>query len=45
MIDIATFNQYEDQVLIFFCIIMLKNINNLLIEVGPVGVKAFILDL
>ena len=27
------------------CIIILKNVNNLLIEIGPLAVKAFVLDL
>lgn len=44
-LDIASFKSYEDQVLIIFCIIMLKNTNNLLIEIGPLAVKAFFLDL
>ena len=44
-LDIASFKSYEDQVLIIFCIIMLKNTNNLLIEIGQLAVKAFFLDL
>ena len=44
-LDIASFKNYEDQVLIIFCIILLKNTNNLLIEIGPLAVKAFFLDM
>ena len=44
-IDISLFKKYEDQVLIILCIIIIKNVNNLLIEIGPIAVKAFILDL
>ena len=31
--------------MIILCIIIIKNVNNLLIEIGPIAVKAFILDL
>ena len=31
--------------LVIFCIILLKNTNNLLIELGSLAVKAFLLDL
>ena len=31
--------------MIILCIIILKNVNNLLIEIGPLAVKAFVLDL
>ena len=31
--------------LLLLCIIILKNVNNLLIEVGPLAVKTFVLDL
>ena len=44
-LDIASFKNYEDQVLVIFCIILLKNTNNLLIELGSLAVKAFLLDL
>lgn len=44
-IDIARFDRYEDQLLLLLCIIILKNVNNLLIEIGPLAVKAFVLDL
>lgn len=42
---INSFTSYEDKVLLIFCIIMVKNINNLLLEVGPLAVKAFFMDL
>lgn len=44
-IDITMFPKYEDQMLLLFCIIILKNVNNLLIEIGPLAVKTFVLDL
>lgn len=44
-IDITKFEKYEDQLLLLLCIIILKNVNNLLIEIGPLAVKAFVLDL
>lgn len=42
---ISSFSSYEDKVLLIFCIIIVKNINNLLLEVGPLAVKAFFMDL
>jgi hypothetical protein len=44
-LNIQDFKNYEDRVLVILCIIILKNINNLLIEIGPLAVKAFLLDL
>lgn len=31
--------------MVIFCIIIVKNINNLLLEIGPLAVKAFFSDL
>ena len=31
--------------MIILCIIIIKNVNNLLIEIGPIAIKAFVLDL
>ena len=44
-LSISSFSSYEDKVLLIFCIIIVKNINNLLLEVGPLAVKAFLMDL
>ena len=44
-LSISSFKSYEDKVLIIFCIIIVKNINNLLLEIGPLAVKAFFTDL
>ena len=44
-LSISSFSSYEDKVLVIFCIIIVKNINNLLIEIGPLAVKAFFNDL
>lgn len=43
-LSIASFESYEDKVLLIFCIIIVKNINNLLLELGPLAVKAFFMD-
>lgn len=45
VLDIAKFEIPEDRVLVLVCIIILKNVNTLLIELGPIGIKAFLLDL
>jgi len=44
-LTISSFKSYEDKVLVIFCIIIVKNINNLLLELGPLAVKAFFQDL
>ena len=44
-IDMSLFPKYEDKLMLLLCIIILKNVNNLLIEIGPLAVKAFVLDL
>lgn len=44
-LTISSFKSYEDKVLVIFCIIIVKNINNLLLEIGPLAVKAFFQDL
>lgn len=44
-LNISSFQSYEDKVLVIFCIIIVKNINNLLLEIGPLAVKAFFSDL
>ena len=44
-LSISSFSSYEDKVLVIFCIIIVKNINNLLLEIGPLAVKAFFQDL
>jgi hypothetical protein len=44
-LTISSFTSYEDKVLVIFCIIIVKNINNLLLEIGPLAVKAFFQDL
>ena len=40
-LTLTSFKSYEDKVLVIFCIIIVKNINNLLLEIGPLAVKAF----
>ena len=44
-LSIHSFSSYEDKVLLIFCIIIVKNINNLMLELGPLAVKTFFLDL
>ena len=44
-LSISSFRSYEDKVLVIFCIIIVKSINNLLLEIGPLAVKAFFTDL
>ena len=44
-IDIAEFKTNEDKLLILLCLIMLKKVNSLLIELGPLAVKTFFMDL
>ena len=44
-LSISSFKSYEDKVLVIFCIIIVKSINNLLLEIGPLAVKAFFTDL
>ena len=43
-LSMTSFSSYEDKVLLIFCIIIVKNINNLLLELGPLAVKAFFMD-
>jgi hypothetical protein len=40
-LTISSFKHYEEKVLVIFCIIIVKNINNLLLEIGPLAVKVF----
>ena len=44
-LDISKFKNSEDKVLMILCLIILKKINSLLIELGPLAVKTFLLDL
>ena len=43
-LSLSSFQSYEDKILLVFCIIIVKNINNLLLELGPFAVRAFLMD-
>jgi hypothetical protein len=45
VLDISRLDSLEDKVLIILSLIMLKKINSLLIELGPLAVKTFFMDL
>ena len=45
MLDIAKLPHHDDKVIVILCLIILKKINSLLIELGPLAVKTFLLDL
>lgn len=34
-IDLETFKELDDKILMIYCIILLKNANNLILELGP----------
>ena len=45
VVDLANLPTQEDKVLLILCLIILKKVNSLLIELGPLAVKTFMLDL
>ena len=44
-IDLNLFRQSEDRTLILLIIMLLKNINNLIVELGMFGLQMFLIDL
>jgi hypothetical protein len=44
-LDISLLPNQEDKILMILCLIILKKVNSLLIELGPIAVKSFLLDL
>ena len=44
-IDLSLFRQTEDRTLILLIIMLLKNINNLVVELGMLGLQMFLIDL
>lgn len=44
-IDLMGFRNNEDRTLILLIIILLKNINNLVVELGMMGLQMFLYDL
>ena len=44
-INIYSFKKKEDQELMLFCIIILKNANNLILELGPFSFMQFVIDI
>jgi ERCC4-related helicase len=44
-LEISKLASFEDKVLVILCLIILKKVNSLLIELGPLAVKCFLLDL
>jgi len=45
LLDVAELPTQDDKVIVIMCLIILKKINSLLIELGPLAVKTFLLDL
>lgn len=45
LLDVAELPSQDDKVIVILCLIILKKINSLLIELGPLAVKTFLLDL
>lgn len=45
LLDVAELPTQDDKVIVIMCLIVLKKINSLLIELGPLAVKTFLLDL
>jgi hypothetical protein len=45
LLDVAELPSQDDKVIVIMCLIVLKKINSLLIELGPLAVKTFLLDL
>jgi hypothetical protein len=43
-VHIQSFKSYSDQILLIFIIIILKNANNLILELGPYSFKKFLDD-
>ncbi len=44
-IDLSTFRNTEDRTIILLIIMLLKNINNLIVELGMLGLQMFLIDL
>jgi hypothetical protein len=44
-LDIQKLKTQDEKVIMILCLIILKKINSLLIELGPLAVKTFLLDL
>lgn len=45
LLDVAELPTQDDKIIVIMCLIVLKKINSLLIELGPLAVKTFLLDL
>lgn len=43
-IDIRNFLEKDDKILLIYCIILLKNANNLILELGPYSFVRFVID-
>lgn len=43
-IDIKNFTEKDDKILLIYCIVQLKNANNLILELGPYSYLRFVLD-
>ena len=44
-VDLSQFRNHEDRTLILLIIMLLKNINNLIVELGMLGLQMFLIDL
>ena len=43
-INLLNFKNMDDKILMIYCIILLKNANNLILELGPYSFQTFIRD-
>lgn len=43
-ISLSDFPERDDKILLIFCIILLRNANNLILELGPPAFDRFVLD-
>jgi len=43
-IDVRSFASKDDKILLIYCIILLKNANNLILELGPYSFTRFVED-
>lgn len=43
-INLNNFKNLDDKILMIYCIILLKNANNLILELGPYSFQMFIKD-
>jgi hypothetical protein len=44
-LDLSKYKTKEDRALVVTCLLMLKKIDSLLLELGPLAVKQFLIDL